>query len=395
MANYWNEDEQRLYTDTGYVDYRTGMRHQNDGSVSQAVKGSPYEQQYMLDLWRSGANAYDANRGQASVGTNVGAFSPINSRNRWAAGGADPAYTGGAGSVLGQWQSGGGQAAERANWLADYTANGGMPGSGSIQRDNSVGGNAAANAVGTTTANWGKPVAAFGGTADAMSGGGGMNVGGSRTGQNPYLREMGDWMTSQMTDNFDRRVMPQIQSGMMASGGFGGSRQGVVEANANNDLQNNISAGLANLYGQGFNTSLNYDLGLRNNQLGYANLDRNINNDNLNWQLQGANFGLGLYDRLYNSNAGLTGIGGTIQNQPLNYWSQFSNAANSLGNGFNTGGAAPTANPMMGALGGWQMGQSMFGGGGGYNNRPGDAYMPARDNFGYGQVLPGLEGYAT
>ena len=30
---------------------------------------------------------------------------------------------------------------------------------------------------------------------------------------------------------------------------------------------------------------------------GYANLDRNINNDNLNWQMQRGDLGLNIYDR--------------------------------------------------------------------------------------------------
>lgn len=186
-------------------------------------------------------------------------------------------------------------------------------------------------------------------------------------GQNPYLRQMGDWLTQQMTNNFSRNVAPQISSGAMAAGGYGGSRQGVIEANANNNLQSQIGGALTNLYGQGYNTELQYDLGLRGNDLGYANLDRQINNDNLNWQMQGANFGLGLYDRMNNNYAGMYGVGNTIQNQPLNYWSQFSNAANSLGNGFNTGAQPASANPLMGAMGGMQAGQAF---GNWWNNSP-------------------------
>ncbi|MFN3377443.1 MAG: hypothetical protein ACK40S_12950 [Burkholderiaceae bacterium] len=203
----------------------------------------------------------------------------------------------------------------------------------------------------------------------------GAGQGGSTSGQNPYLSQMGGLLAQQMTDNFNRRVMPQISSQAIAAGGFGGSRQGVVEANAMNDLNQQIASGLAGLYGNGFNTSLNYDLGLRNNNLGFANLDRNINNDNLNWQLTGANFGLGMYDRLQQGNQMGIGAGTNIQNTPMNYWSQFGNQYNSIGQGYGTttGSASQQGNPMMGALGGAMLGRQIgnwWGNNSGGGNQP-------------------------
>lgn len=178
----------------------------------------------------------------------------------------------------------------------------------------------------------------------------------SSTGQNPYLSQMGDVMTRQMTDNFNRKVMPQIGSQAMATGGYGGSRQGVIEANAMNDLNQQIGGALTNLYGQGYNTSLSHDLGLQNLGLGYANLDRSINNDNLNWQLQGANFGLGVYDRMQQGNQMGLNAATNIQNTPYNYWQNFSNQANSIGQGYGTQTQSTSGNPLMGALGGAQLG---------------------------------------
>ena len=43
-------------------------------------------------------------------------------------------------------------------------------------------------------------------------------------------------ITEQVTSNFNRNVMPQISQQMMATGGYGGSRQGVIEANAMRDM---------------------------------------------------------------------------------------------------------------------------------------------------------------
>lgn len=192
-------------------------------------------------------------------------------------------------------------------------------------------------------------------------GGGGSSMGSSysSTGQNPYLSQMGDVMTRQMTDNFNRKVMPQIGSQAMATGGYGGSRQGVVEANAINDLNQQIGGALTNLYGQGYNTTMQHDLGQQNLGLGYANLDRSINNDNLNWQLQGANFGLGVYDRMQQGNQTGLNAATNIQNTPYNYWQNFSNQANSIGQGYGTQTSSTGGNPFMGALGGAQMGNQI------------------------------------
>lgn len=176
--------------------------------------------------------------------------------------------------------------------------------------------------------------------------------------QNPYLPQMFDAVTNQVTTNFNRNVMPRIQSQMAASGGYGGSRQGVVEANAMRDMNEVLANSLSGLAGNAYGQSLNYDLGLRGNDLGYANLDANINQNNFNNQLTGANFGLGLYDRLQMGNQAGIGAGTNIQNTPMNYWSQFGNQFNSIGQGYGstTGSNSQGGNPAMGALGGWQLG---------------------------------------
>ena len=185
------------------------------------------------------------------------------------------------------------------------------------------------------------------------SGGGSMS---SNFAMNPYLQQMGDMIAGTMTNNWQRGVQPQIASGAMAAGGYGGSRQGVVEANSANDLNQGIGSALSSLYGNGYNTGLQYDLGTQNVGLGYANLDRNINNDNLNWQMQGANFGLGIYDRMQQANNLGLQTGSQIQNTPLNYWNQFSQGANSIGQGYGTSTSTSGGNPMMGAMGGAQLG---------------------------------------
>lgn len=225
-------------------------------------------------------------------------------------------------------------------------------------------------------------------------GGGSLSITSGPAGQNPYLTQMGDAMVGQMTQNFNRNVLPRIASQAMAAGGYGGSRQGVIEANAANDLNTQVGNALTNLYGSGFGTALNYDLGLRNNataydlglrnnqlgwgnlDLGYANLDRNINNDNNNWQLQGANFGLGLQDRLMGYGQIGLGIGNQINDQAYQNWLRFSQGANSIGQGYGTTNqSGQGGNVLGGVLGGAQLGSRIgnwWGGQGGGNYGPGN-----------------------
>lgn len=183
----------------------------------------------------------------------------------------------------------------------------------------------------------------------------------STGGQNPYSQALSDSLTETMTNNWQRRVSPQLASQAVAAGGFGGSRQGVLEANSANDLNLGIGSALANLASNNFNTSTNYDLGMANNALGYANLDRGINNDNLNWQLQGANLGMTMQDRLLAQMQMALGLGTNIQNTPYNYWSQFANQYNGIGNNFASGNTSlnQPGNPLISALAGAQLGSRL------------------------------------
>lgn len=208
----------------------------------------------------------------------------------------------------------------------------------------------------------------------------------STIGQNPYLQKLKQDTASTMTDSFNRQVLPGIQQSAVASGGYGGSRQGVIEANAMNDLGKNIGNAMTSIDAGAYNTALNYDLGLRANDLGlrnnalgyynadnsyslglgnlglgYANLDRNINNDNIANNMMGAQFGLNIYDRLQQGNNAAINAGGTIHNTPMNYWQQFSDQANGIGRGFGSSTSTGNngSNPVLGALGGAQLGSQI------------------------------------
>ncbi len=256
---------------------------------------------------------------------------------------------------------------------------------------------------GGATTNYMKP--------EQIGGPGASGNAGYTQGQNPYLYQMGDALVQQNTQNFNRNVMPRIGSAAMATNGYGGSRQGVVEANAINDLNTTNANALANLYGNGFNTALQYDLGRRNNDLGYfgaansynlgmgnlglgyAGLDRQIANDNMSWGQQGYNNNMGLWGQLMNNNQTGIGAGANIQNTPQGYWQQFGNQYNSIGQGYGTqtssGGGG---NPIMGALGGAQLGSQVAnwwnGGGSGTgmtgSNAPASSYNIGSFDYGIG-----------
>ena len=179
--------------------------------------------------------------------------------------------------------------------------------------------------------------------------------------QNPYLKEMGNTIVNQMTDNFQRNQMPGMRSGAMAAGGFGGSRQGVVEANGLKDLNMGIGQNLTNLYGQDWTNQQNrnlqqqsinnsYDLGLKSNDLGYANLDANN-------QQFGATYGLNVMNA--QNNWAQNGVAATtnLQNTPIDYATKFGNMQNQIAGqgGTQTSTQNNQGNPWLGALGGFQL----------------------------------------
>ena len=203
-----------------------------------------------------------------------------------------------------------------------------------------------------------------GSSANLGMGGGGYSSSSSSStsgGQNPYLQEMGNTIVNQMTDNYNRNQLPAMRSGAVAAGGFGGSRQGVVEANGLNDLNRGIGQNLTNLYGQDWTNAQNrnlqqqsinnsYDLGLKSNDLGYANLDSNN-------QQFGANYGLNVLNA--QNQWAQNGVQATtnMQNTPTNYNTMFNNNQNAIAGqgGTSTSTQNNQGNPWLGALGGAQM----------------------------------------
>lgn len=71
-------------------------------------------------------------------------------------------------------------------------------------------------------------------------------------GPNPYLGDQANAITSQVTKNLQRNILPGINSGAIAAGGFGGSRQGIAQGLAIGDTNQGLSNALAGLYGNAY-----------------------------------------------------------------------------------------------------------------------------------------------
>jgi hypothetical protein len=172
---------------------------------------------------------------------------------------------------------------------------------------------------------------------------------------------MGQSIIDQMTENYTRNQLPASRSGAMAAGGFGGSRQGVVEANGLQDLNRGIGQNLTNLYGQDWTNAQNrglqqqsinnsYDLGLRSNDLGFANLDSNNNQF-------GQTFGLNVLNAQNNwANQGVQNAN-SMQNAPIDYARYFNGQTSQMAGqgGTQTNTQTNPGNPYIGALGGAQL----------------------------------------
>ena len=94
-----------------------------------------------------------------------------------------------------------------------------------------------------------------------------------------------------------------------------------------------------------------------------ANLDRGIWNDNMGWQRQGTQDQIALLNQMLGwSQQGIANAA-AIQNTPLQYLQQFAGIGQGLGGLGGQNVQQLYGNPLLGALGGWQLGGALFGGG--------------------------------
>lgn len=69
---------------------------------------------------------------------------------------------------------------------------------------------------------------------------------------NPYLQDQAQAITNTATQNLNNNILPGINSGAMAAGGYGGSRQGIAQGLAIGQTNQGITNSLASLYGNAY-----------------------------------------------------------------------------------------------------------------------------------------------
>jgi hypothetical protein len=227
---------------------------------------------------------------------------------------------------------------------------------------------------------------------------------------NPYLGEMAGTIRQQVTDNLQRNILPGIGSAAIAAGGYGGSRQGVVEANALKDANTGLAGALSNLYGQDYNNAMgrnlqkyqadqNYNMGLGNLGLGFQNSAQNYAlgmgglanqryGQDQNFALGMGNLGLGYQNSLQNfytnqrgqdmqglqlganlfqqgntgmqqQGQGLYNLGLTQQQAPWNVVGNYTNTVSPF-TGFGNTSTNTPGNALAGGLGGALVGAQLY-----------------------------------
>lgn len=110
---------------------------------------------------------------------------------------------------------------------------------------------------------------------------------------NPYLDQQASAITNQLTRNLNENVMPGVRSEALASGQYGGSRQGIAEGLAASRLNQDLAPALTGLYGGAFENAQNRMFGTASqlNDQAYQNA---ANNAAMSMQGQQFNANLGL-----------------------------------------------------------------------------------------------------
>lgn len=105
------------------------------------------------------------------------------------------------------------------------------------------------------------------------------------------LDPVADNAMRRMTESFNEQVMPGIRGGAIASGQYGGSRQGVAEGLASKGLSYGISDMIANMYNNAYNTAQQNQYGTANN---LAGMGTNLASQNAENMLRAGMFNAGL-----------------------------------------------------------------------------------------------------
>lgn len=173
---------------------------------------------------------------------------------------------------------------------------------------------------------------------------------------NPYLQANIDKAQGDMVRSYNLATQPAYNSAMVKSGSFGNSGVQELNENAQKNLQDSLGNVSNNMRMQDYN----------NQQAMYRwdnEFNRNLYNDAYSQNMNNLTTGIGLLGTLAGYNANDLTNSTNYQNTPMNYWQQFSNAANALGQGFGTSTSQTgmSSSPFTSMLGGAQLGQAAMG----------------------------------
>lgn len=207
---------------------------------------------------------------------------------------------------------------------------------------------------------------------------------------NPYLTQRIDQAQGDLARNFNLTTQPAYNAAMVRSGSFGNSGVQQLNENAQRNLQSEMGDISTNMRGadyrdqQGiYERDQQFNEGVRRNDRDFGQsayqfdqqFDRTLFNDAFGQNQQNLQNATGLLGQLNGYNQNDIGNATSMQNAPLNYYGQFSNSANSIGQGYgNSSTSGGGSNPFVSALGAAQIGQGLAnawgssGGGGGSGN---------------------------
>lgn len=195
------------------------------------------------------------------------------------------------------------------------------------------------------------------------------------SGSNPYLDGAINKAQGDLTRQYNLTTQPAYNGAMVRSGSFGNAGVDQMNQNAQKNLmdaQGNIDTSMRNAdYNQRANLYMQQQGQDSSNYWNNNNFNRSLYNDAYSQNMNNLQTGIGLLGTMNGYNGQDLTNANTIQNTPYNYWSQFSNAANGMGQGYGstTGTMGSTSNPIMGALGGAQLGSSAMGWWNNYNSQ--------------------------
>lgn len=169
--------------------------------------------------------------------------------------------------------------------------------------------------------------------------------------ENPYLQQNIDSTMGDITRNYNLAVKPQTASMNAGSGSFGNSGLQQLETERQRQLADTLGKTAGGMRMQDYGNQQNmyqWDQGFNNNifQQGVQNNQQNLSNY------------MGLLNQGNQFNQQDISNSTSMYNTPLNYQTQFSGMANSAGG---LGGSTSQTNPgspLMGAIGGWQLGNA-------------------------------------